>query len=291
MKVKESVKPVIPIDHYLDSIKRLNKLGVKFITYNDLLFENDYDFENGYPEEFKRWNSKIKDTNDDNIYVLIQHDVDSGFESSIDLSKREIDLGALVSIMTFARWSGYAYDDLNLGKDLVDYPICFKDLHFLKSHGCTIGYHCNAWHNSNYKDKEVFKFFYEDLMMLKEFDIKFFSPHGGKVIDGIGNVSFNYMENIKSGGYKEYYLNPDDWEYLSKVRWVHNRFSCKFNGYYSDGGLSRRLKLNKEETDLNRWIDNLKPGKRYRMVIHPQYYGSGELKKFDTDLSWYNNLF
>ena len=31
--------------------------------------------------------------------------------------------------------------------------------------------------------------------------------------------------------------------------------------------------------------------KRYRMLIHPQYYGRGELERFETDLDWYNKLF
>ena len=110
-------------------------------------------------------------------------------------------------------------------------------------------------------------------------------------MDGIGNVSFDYMKDIRNGGYKKFYSDEDTHKYFKKLRWIHNKFSCKFNGYYSDGGLKRRLKINQENTDLNEWIKNMQPGKRYRMLIHPQYYGRGELQQFETDLKWYNKLF
>ena len=44
----ESVRPVIPIDYYLDSLKKLNSMGVKFITYDDLPFACSALVEQGY---------------------------------------------------------------------------------------------------------------------------------------------------------------------------------------------------------------------------------------------------
>ena len=282
----EKVKPVIPLDYYLESLHKLNSMGVKFITYNDLEFENDYDFENGYPDEFTRWNQKIKERNDKNIYVLIQHDTDAGFQSTISLSKHEKKLNAVASIMTFARWQGGD----EKGK-VESYPISFNELRKLQSEGFMIGYHCNALHTSDFDENLVYENFYKDILILKEFNISFFSPHGGKVLDGIGNVSFDYMTDIRNGGYKKFYPNEDTHKYFKKLRWIHNKFTCKFNGYYSDGGLRRRLQINQENTDLNEFIKNMQPGKRYRMLIHPQYYGDGELQRFETDLEWYNLLF
>lgn len=281
----ESVRPVIPIDYYLDCLKKLNSMGVKFITYEDLPFENDFDIKNGYPEEFKNWNTSIKENNDQNIYVLIQHDTDAGFRSTIDLSYKEDELGAVASIMTFARWPGE-----NESGEVEKYPISFEELHKLKARGFMIGYHCNAIHTSYFNKDDVFKNFYKDILLLREFKISFFSPHGGKVVDGIGNVSFDYMDDIKSEGYKKYFENEEFFDYFRHLRWIHNKFSCKFNGYYSDGGLKRRLKINQENTDLNEWISKMQPGKRYRMLIHPQYYGNNPMK-LETDLEWYNSLF
>lgn len=284
----ENQKPAIPLDYYLDSIKKLKTMGVKFITYNDLPFEDDFEVKDAYPFEFNRWNTRIKKTNDQNIYVLIQHDTDSGFRSTINLSRNERDLGAIANIMTFAKWRSDSEDG-----PLEEYPISFEALADLQQSNFMIGYHTNAWHNANFNDEKVFYHFYDDISYLisKGLNISFFSPHGGKTIEGKGNVSFDYMLDIKKEGFKKFIQDRSLHSYFRNLRWIHNRYTCKFNGYYSDGGLKRRMKDNKDDLDLNEFINNMKPGKRYRMLIHPQYYGNENLQRFETELGWYNNLF
>ena len=118
-------------------------------------------------------------------------------------------------------------------------------------------------------------FRYEIDAMRKHFPVRYFSPHGGWTDElGRGNASFNYPQHVDCG-----------------AKWVHNRFSPKFHGYYSDGGPMSRIRRNDPTVDLMTWLATLQPGQRYRMLIHPQYFSRKTFVPLEgIEAEWYGRV-
>ena len=77
------------------------------------------------------------------------------------------------------------------------------------------------------------------------------------------------------------------------VRWVHNKWGPRFDGVYSDGGLG--MPRYNVERDLRKFVKTWKPGNRYRILLHPQYYGADHQAKGVngadlTGVDWYEDL-
>jgi hypothetical protein len=258
---KKILRSPFTLSYYNSILNQMLNLGnIKFITYDDLLWAEENDYKAGYQSEWISWQKGLKSGEIDSkfIYILIQHDSDSGPIHTVDMLDMEKELNVKSSTMIFARWRGI--DD---GGEVVKYPINFPRL--LSSHfqDFCFGYHCNAFQISNFNDLKVFDEFATDIDYLSSmFPVKYFSPHGGKKSsDGIMNASFDYIN----------YFNNHP--VISKIRWVHNRFSPKFNGYYSDGGLIGRIHGDSHhKLNLQEFINSLIPGRRYRILVHPQYY-------------------
>jgi hypothetical protein len=271
--MQDYVKPIVPINYFIDAIKLLKLYKVEFITFDDLIWEGDFDYKNSYPVEFKNWKNAINNGEFDKnkIYVLIQHDVDSGPRSTINICKIEKEMGVRSNIMTFNRWV-VGSEPSNVEK----YPIDRLALKNFENEGFLINYHANALDIAKLDSSKIYEEFDKDVDELsKDFNIKYFSPHGGKkTINGETNNSFNYYDNVKN-----------------KIRWVDNRYSVKFDAKYSDGGLKSRIINNDPKCDILTFIKKMLPGKRYKMLIHPQYYGYKNIVKLNSKLDWYNNLF
>lgn len=249
--------------------------NVEFITYNDLMWDDDRNYRKGYPEEWKRWQAALRDgrRSREKFYILLQHDTDTGPVDTLRMADVELRLGIRSSIMTFVRWRrGRPH------KNIMPYPIDWNGLKKLEACDFCIGYHCNAMHNANFDPALAHDFFREELETLSgKFDLKFFSAHGGKKgPNGEINNSLDYPAN-----------------YPTNVRWVHNRFSPRFDRDYSDGGVRLRLARGDETTDLRAWLQTLNPG-RHRILIHPQIYRDDDFSPFQADRTtrpaWYNQF-
>lgn len=256
IKPQESIKLQAPFrrEHYRHLLRKLLDRGdVQFITYNDLAWQQSDDHRVGYPAEWSAWNRELASGKRDkkNVYILIQHDADSGPTQTIDMMNLEAQYGIVSSAMIFRRWRGDSFGDT-----LNDYPIDYERLQTFEKMGFVIGYHCNAFQNAGFDSETVFSLFLEDVSLLrKQFNIKYFSPHGGQTRDGLGNASFDYLSATRID-----------------LKHVHNSASPRFSSTYTDGGLFKRLLDRPNELDFIAWCDQLTPGRRYRMLIHPQYW-------------------
>jgi len=271
---RDPIQPCIPMDAYARAVEAMVQKEVVFLTYKDLPWGEDMNFREGYPTEWKIWQDSIKSGERDptKIYVLIQHDVDSGPGSTIRMSRLERELGAVANVMTFCRWHKKRLDG---AWDIVPYPMDWNELKNLENDGFLIGFHCNSLHVAKFDSAAVFDAYAADVEELsRRFKVEFFSPHGGEASPaGLINSSFEYMDQPGNA-----------------LRWVHNKYSPKFSGYYSDGGILGRIKNSDPKTDLQAWVAGLMPGKRYRMLIHPQYYGNEGIRWIPSDLEWYRSL-
>lgn len=245
------------IADYSAVLRKLQARGdVVFITYDDLEWGDDDGRDGKYLGEWKRWKRRLArdPAAAAKVHLLLQHDTDSGPAQSLAMAELEAHMGVRSSIMSFVRWprvSGGA-------TRVEDYPLDWQRLHMLRQRGFTIGYHCNALHLCAYDERGVYEAFDRDIELLAEkgFDIRFFSAHGGarSPVTGAGNNAFDYPGRCRH-----------------RPLWVHNGRSPRFDGAFSDGGeLSRST--HGERAELERFVDGLVRGRRYRILIHPQYY-------------------
>ena len=244
----------LPFSYYRAFLQRLiQREDVEFITYNELSWGEDFDYRHGYPKEWETWRAphSLPDAKD-KVYVLIQHDIDSSPPATHHMARVENEMGARSSIMTFVRWRVATMDP---GR-LEPYSVDWTEMKRLESEGFCIGYHCNVMQNAEFDTNRICGLFTEDVAFLKErLSLRFFSPHGGyRGPNGETNASIDYPEACGT-----------------RLRWVHNRFSPKFHKSYSDGALIGRIK-DGTAVDLREWVDSLERGRRYRALIHPQYY-------------------
>ncbi len=246
-------------ESYAELLDGLRREGdVEYLTYDDLAWGSDFDYKQGYPDERSRWTDLIRSATIDpkKRYLLLQHDTDSGPAQAVAMGRLEQSYDARSSIMTFARWSKTMQ-----ASDVVDYPIDWAALVDLQHLGFCVGYHCNALHVSGFDDLRVYEQFDADVdaLVARGLRIDFFSPHGGKAsASGALNVSFDYPAHCSH-----------------RLRWVHNKHSPSFDGYFSDGGLAGQLKSGRPAPDLSAFVRAMIPGCRYRALIHPQYYRFG----------------
>lgn len=228
---------------------------VRFMTYDDLLWEDDSDHVNSFPEEWERWRQRVRGDKDmqKKVHVLIQHDTDSGPAETLAMARLEADFGVRSSIMTFAR------RPLRVGEPAIeDYRIDWDGLHSLVHQGFVVGYHCNALHLTCFDEDGAPHAFTEDLVALKHrgFKIDYFTAHGGPSSPtGLGNSAIDYPGLTGS-----------------PVRWVNTRFSPRFDGYFSDGGKGSNRSGVERFSDLREFVASMRPGGRYRILVHSQYF-------------------
>ncbi len=228
---------------------------VRFMTYDDLLWEDDTDHAHSFPEEWERWRQRVRGDKDmqKKVHVLIQHDTDSGPAETLAMARLEADFGVRSSIMTFAR------RPLRVGEPAIeDYRIDWDGLHSLVHQGFVVGYHCNALHLTCFDEDGAPNAFTEDLVALKHrgFKIDYFTAHGGPSSPtGAGNSAIDYPGLTGS-----------------PVRWVNTRFSPRFDGYFSDGGKGSNRSGVERFSDLREFVASMRPGGRYRILVHSQYF-------------------
>lgn len=261
------------LEHYRKILLSLLERGdVEFITYNDLCWQPRDDHRAGYPAEWKAWREKLSRglLSSEKVYVLIQHDSDSGPYQTMEMIALEAEYGIPSSVMIFERWRGAREDG-----EIEDYPLDFDFLKRAESLGFCFGYHCNALHNCDFDRRRVFDYFSDDVYSLsKKLNIQVFSAHGGAVRDGVGNASFDYIKATRT-----------------RLKHVHNGATVRFNSTFSDGGFFKRLKENQDSVNVLKWCESLKPGGRYRLLIHPQYFSDENYVRVENiGEGWYKDF-
>lgn len=251
---------------------------INVLTYDDLDFGDDADHEHAYPSEQARWREGLRNGrwDSDRIHLLIQHDVDRFPERTHQAVRDEIELGLRANVMVFHR----RVDRQSLQQRGVvaerDYDL---DVDLLaraeREHGFVIGYHTNAYERAAFSAARFPELFGEDLAALRQrFAIRFFSPHGGaRDPQGWSNAWMELPE-----------------EFRGDVRWVHNRYTVRFDGNYSDGAINA-VRRDPAGRDLREHVKTWERGRRYRVLIHPQYYCTPNVRSSMLERAeWYVTL-
>lgn len=265
----------IPLGYIKDFFRYLcrHRDAIEVITYADLPWENDYQWEDNYLRERGRF---LEQRDPNKIYLLLQHDVDSYPDRTLNMLKVQRDMGLKSNVMIFNRRISRETLQKTGDVEVTDYAL---DTEFLRSleqeHGFNIGYHCNAYEKSAFNLDKAAQIFAEDVQSLRtNYNVCFFSHHGGaRDADGRSNNLLGLPESMRE-----------------EVRWVANLHTVKLEGSYSDGGLPKRT-THLDRLDLRGFVDRMLPGGRYRILLHPQYYTDHphELPRYKGD-RWYDEL-
>ena len=266
-----------PFGYYEGFLKFLynNRDCIEIITYDDFLWGEDYNVEENYPDEWRRWKSKTK--GDKKIYVLLQHDVDRLPLLTERAMHAELKYGLKSNIMMFNRRVQRRHLQ-STGEVLFDsegYTIDVKSWRPLEEQGFVFCYHANAFEQSNFDVEKARSIFEKDVSQLREkFNIRYFSPHGGaRSSDGKSNNSLEIPDSLKNS-----------------IRWVANGHTARFHGSFSDGGINSKSR-DPNLRDLRDFVRTWEKGKRYRVLTHPQYYADDyEPSPRLSEAKWYRDM-
>lgn len=234
-----------PFEYVAGLVRHLaERPDVDLIRYDDLDFDGDTDYENSYPREQERW---VDLQPPDKISVLLQYDVDSNPEATARLLGAHTGVGAPVSVMIFA---------VPPDGDEEGYHMALRS-GGIHDPSVLVGYHSNAYERSDFDPVSAQSLFLWDVGNLRGLygSIRFWSPHGGR--------------RDKDGQSNAFGPEPVRW-IRQNMRWVHNRRTVRFKKTYSDGGIGGTRYKN--ERDLRKFVAEMEPGARYRILLHPQYY-------------------
>lgn len=247
------------ITGFLEFLNR-HKDIIQIITYKDLSWGNDFNYQNSYRDEYKRWTHELKNGQRDynKIYVLLQHDVDSRAERTTNLLQVEEQLEIPSNVMIFVRRHNRKTLKSTGKLMFTEYPINYEYLKKLEKQGFLVCYHSNAYEQSLFDEERAYQIFEKDIATLREhFPLYFFSAHGGVPgSDGRNNRDLGIPKSLRTS-----------------IRWVHNGASPYFDETYSDGGINS-LQRDPAKRDLRDFVRRWQRGKRYRVLLHPQYYNS-----------------
>lgn len=268
----------LPFEYIVGFLKFLKKNDdiIEVITYDDLPWGDDYDYENRYKKEFENWKQQLatSERNSNKIYVLLQQDIDSNPKVNMEVMKVQGELGIPSTFMLFAD----RVDRKKIPEGIVeftDYPLDFRAMQRLeREKGFLFGYHSNAFEKALFDRQKALEIFVDDVKRLRQhFKVNYFSAHGGARGP---NGEINRDLGMPSS--------------LDNIRWVHNGGSPIFASSYSDGGYgSPRYGL--RDRDLRSFVAGWKPGRRYRILTHPQYYRTPwKPAEFYVGQPWYDEI-
>jgi len=269
--------PLRYVTDFFDFLKE-HRSKIEVLTYADFPWEgNRHDVLDNYMCERKAWARQLETGERDKTkaYVLIQYDVDSNPHRAMELLAHPSHDGIRANVMLFNRridrrrykaTGEVAYTRYELDEDL---------LRGREAEGHVIGYHANAYEQADYDQDKALDIFEQDVNALSErFTIRFFSAHGGVPgPDGRNNHDLAFPEHLRE-----------------RLVWVHNRRTMRFDGQFSDGG-HNSPKRDPLQRDLRDFVRTFKPGKRYRILLHPQYYDAEpRLSRRYRGTPWYDKL-
>ena len=268
----------LPFEYIVGFLKFIKKNSdiIEVITYDDLPWADDYNHKNQYRKEFETWEQQLVSGKRDKnkIYVLLQQDIDSAPERSMELMKVQAELGIPSTFMLFAD----RVDRKKISEGIVeftDYPLDLSAMQRLETeNGFLFCYHSNAFEKALFDRKKALEIFVDDIKCLrKHFKVNYFSAHGGA-----------------RGPNGEINRDLDMPSSLQDIRWVHNGGSPIFASTYSDGGYGSP-QYGLRDRDLRSFVAAWKPGKRYRILTHPQYYKTPwKPAEFYLGQPWYDEI-
>ncbi len=275
----EATDAYLPLEYYVDFLKFLNdrRDQIEIITYRDLPWGTDYDFERAYPDEWRCWEEQLTsgERSRHKIYLLLQHDVDNYPERTTRMLEAERSLGIRSNVMIFNTLINRPKLETSGDLEHLEYPLDDDVLRGLQGDGFVIGYHCNAYEQALFDLTDAGRIFANDVDELRaRFDIEFFSAHGGvRDTSGQSNACIRVPESLRGS-----------------IRWVHNTYGPRFHATYSDGAFASGKKP-PEALDLRAFAKSWRPGRRYRILVHPQYYHErpSRLRHMETT-PWYREV-
>jgi hypothetical protein len=247
---------------YLEGFSRFlheHQDRIRVITFADLEFAPGDDYRDHYAAEFSRWKSKVRNTPwmQRTVFVLLQYDVDHLPEQTVRLMSDQAKLGLRTNAMIFHRRISRRWYERHGEFRELPYALDRNQLARLQAQGCVVGYHNNAYDRSGLDPARAAEIFAGDVAALRQdFHIRFFSPHGGiRDAEGRSNSAIEPSPALRDS-----------------LIWVQNRFGLRFDDQFSDGGLNHS-KRDLRRLDLIDFVSHWRPGRRYRVLLHPQYYG------------------
>jgi len=255
-----------------------NSDKIQVITYQDIFSESDdYNYREGYPTEKSQWLNGIKANKIDasKAYVLLQYDIDSQPQRTMDLLNHPSHENVPANIMRFAQRVDRRLLKTTDKLEYTEYPLDTELLNRLCKKRFLVGYHSNCYERSHHDNTLAPQILEQDIQSLqKEHDISFYTAHGG--------IPCQNKKNNRD-------VIPLE-KTAEQVRWVHNGATPFFNKQFSDGGHNSPLR-DPIDRDLRDFIRNIEPGGRYRILIHPQYYANNfSLSKRYSGTSWYDSM-
>jgi hypothetical protein len=187
--------------------------------------------------------------------VFFQHDADRQPYKTVEMMRREKDLGIVSSNFFFYKRN--VWDD-----DTEDYTLDIDELKAFESNGFEIGYHLNAYELAHYDLKKAFGIINRDIAFFqKHFNLKGFVPHGG--VSGLNGINNDFIPNRGI---------------LKSLNWYYNGRSIR--GFvkdktWSDGNIFKAI-VNPMEV-----ASKLNFGERILFLMHPQYYGDKLMKNWE----------
>ncbi|ODR97406.1 hypothetical protein AUC69_12405 [Methyloceanibacter superfactus] len=254
-----------------------HKADLEVITYADFPWGRDWDFDGGYPEERKAWAKELASgkRNPNKAYIILQYDIDSFPERAMGLLREPTQALCPTNVMIFNKRIDRRRLKTTGEVAFTDYDLDDALLRSLSDQGFVIGYHINAFEQALFDTDRALEIFDRDVRELSaRFPISFVSAHGGVPgPDGRNNNNMPFHQ---------------DWQ--TKLRWVHNGHSPKFNGQFSDGGHNAPTR-DPVKRDLRDFVRTFKPGNRYRILLHPQYYSDAPLPSARYGgTTWYDEI-
>lgn len=258
----ENRSAYIPLGFYIDFLRFLDAHRdlIEIITYEDLEWGSERDPGACYAEEWKRWREALKDGRRDprKVYVVLQHDVDSAPERTMNMLRWEDRYGIPSVSMIFNKRVNRRLLQHRDRLEITDYALDVQLLRDLQRRRFQIGYHCNAFERAHFDEARAIAVMREDIEALSQkFDVRIMSAHGGA--PGPGGRNNRDL--------------PFPADLAERVRWVHNGHTPFFNATYSDGGINSQ-KRDPAKRDLRDFVRSWRPGGRYRILTHPQYYNA-----------------
>ena len=268
-----------PLRYLTDMFKFIDahRRQLSVFTYDDMDLKDGRDHATSYKSEYDAWHQRIAadPQASEKAHLLFQYDIDRSTNCMHALLSAPEHDTVPANVMLFNervdRWRLQSLGELGT----TEYPLNDDLLRRRQSEGFVIGYHTNAYELGGHDTARALEVFDRDMTAMSEkYGVRFFSAHGGVPdANGKNNNTLPY--------------HPD---WIDRSVWVHNGINLRFDGVFSDGG-HNSPKRDPAGRDLRRFFETMRPGKRYRMLLHPQYYGDdfGVSKRF-VGTPWYDDM-
>lgn len=255
-----------------------NKDKINLITYKDIFSGiDDSDYAGSYPTEKRNWLGRLKEDKElaSKAHILIQYDLDSRPERAMRLLSHDSHKEVPANVMRFFKRVDRRKLKTSNELSYTDYPLDNDLLSELEKNGSVIGYHSNCYERSHHNYELAQKKMKSDIEALSQLhNIEFYTAHGGvPCSEGKNNRDIHPLSEVSE-----------------TIRWVHNGATPFFDKQFSDGGHNSPLR-DPSKRDVRDFISAIKPGGRYRILLHPQYYDSHFTgSKRYVEAQWYRNM-